>query len=304
MKQPCFEMMIAKIHAGEEFPRIFACAKEGGPMSIEALIQKTPSPITQKSLYQNLQSLGIQKGDTIEVHSSLSQIGWICGEATALIFALIEAVGPEGNIVMAAQSSDIGEPSNWERPPVPKEWWPIIRAETPPYDPLLNHVKRLGAVAECFRSWPGVLRSSHPLFSFTAYGKDAEEITKDHALEYSFGEGSPLKKLYDMNAKILLIGVQYDRCTALHLAEARSGLMPEIEQGAPMMENGKRLWKTFRDYDWNSDRFAEIQKDYEKEHPAAFTLGKIGLAESRLIAMRPLIDYGTKWIREDGAKQK
>ena len=47
--------------------------------------------------------------------------------------------------------------------------------------------------------------------------------TSGHEPECHLGERSPLRWLYDHDAAILLIGVDYDVCTAFHLAEYRVG---------------------------------------------------------------------------------
>ena len=51
-----------------------------------------------------LLSVGVSKGQTIMVHTSLSSLGFVCGGAQMVIEALIEAVGNEGTIMMPTQS--------------------------------------------------------------------------------------------------------------------------------------------------------------------------------------------------------
>ena len=78
-----------------------------------------------------------------------------------------------------------------------------------------------GAVAEALRTTPGAERSDHPQSSFAAVGHDARELMAGHRLNCHLGEDSPLAKLYERDASILLLGVEYLSCTAFHLAEYR-----------------------------------------------------------------------------------
>lgn len=57
-------------------------------------------------------------GDTVLVHSSLSSFGFVIGAEVALYEALKEAVGKNGTIVVASQSADNTDPTNWLNPAV------------------------------------------------------------------------------------------------------------------------------------------------------------------------------------------
>jgi ATP-dependent DNA ligase len=48
-------------------------------------------PETSQSIEEDLISLGIQPGNILLVHSSLSALGWVCGGAPAVIDALLGA---------------------------------------------------------------------------------------------------------------------------------------------------------------------------------------------------------------------
>ncbi len=259
---------------------------------------KTPNTVT--SLLRDFRSLGICKGDTLIVHSSMSQIGWVCGAARAVVDALQQAVDETGLLVMPAHSSDNSDPSEWECPPVDESWWPIIRANMPPFDPRRTPTRGMGRIAECFRACPEVYRSSHPQVSWAAWGKGAEDLVREHPLTPQFGMKSPLGKLYTCNAKVLLLGVGYEHCTCMHLAETLMQERPMKSMGASVLEDGKPKWATFEDVDLDSDRFPLIGAAYE-QHIGDSRLGRVGNAECRVLHVKPLINFARLWIQENFA---
>ena len=60
--------------------------------------------VLKQDILDALLSVGVSKGQTIMVHTSLSSLGFVCGGAQMVIEALIEAVGNEGTIMMPTQS--------------------------------------------------------------------------------------------------------------------------------------------------------------------------------------------------------
>ena len=141
------------------------------------------------------------------VHTALSQIGYVCGGAQTVIEALLEAVGEAGTVMMPTQSWKNLDPEDGVHWSVEKEYWHIIRENWPAYDKRITPTNTMGAVAEMFRSWPGVIRSDHPARSVAAWGTHAEYLASNHDLSNIFGEGSPIGKLYELNGDVLLIGV-------------------------------------------------------------------------------------------------
>jgi aminoglycoside 3-N-acetyltransferase len=167
--------------------------------------------VLKQDIMEAFAKVGVKKGQTIMVHTSLSQLGFVCGGAEIIIEALLESVGEEGTIMMPTQSWKNLDPStgvHWEEP---EEWWQIIRDNWPAYRKEITPTNTMGAVAEMFRKWPGAVRSDHPARSVAAYGKNAEFLTKNHDLSNIFGEGSPISKLYELDGYVLLIGVGYDK---------------------------------------------------------------------------------------------
>lgn len=274
-------------------------------MSEHDAIERRSTPNTRSTLTAELRALGVsaeadgQLGRApLIVHSSLSRLGWVCGGPVAVCQALLDAVGPEGDLVMPAQTTEYADPARWTSPAVPPEWWPTIRAELPLFDPLITPTREMGRIAETFLRWPGTRRSTHPCVSFTAKGPRADFILHPHPLTPSFGDASPLGRLYDLDARILLLGTEYDSCTALHLAEARARGGPQAVRGVPAVDaSGRRVWQEYVDVAYDADRFVWIGHDYEKRRqPPDLRKGYVGSATTRLLRLRPLIDHATAWL--------
>ncbi|MGE7847783.1 aminoglycoside N(3)-acetyltransferase [Bacillus cereus] len=265
-------------------------------MKMNEIVASTQFPNTIETITKDLKALGVEKGMTIIVHSSLSSIGWISGGAVAVVEALMKVVTEEGTIIMPTQSSDLSDPKHWSRPPVPEDWWQIIRDNVPAFDSRITPTRGMGEIVECFRTYPNVVRSNHPLGSFAAWGEHAVGITMNHSLSMSFGEESPLRKIYDLDGYVLLIGVGYDSNTSVHLSEVRSGACELIQVGAPIIENGERVWKEFVEMDYESEKFVEIGVEFERK--GTVKNGKIGNATCRLMKQRDIVDFGTEWFRK------
>ena len=268
-------------------------------MPEDAAIQKADLPRTVTSLSADLRALGLRQGMAVLVHSSLSSLGWVVGGAQAVIMALTQTLGETGTLVMPTYSTDNSDPRDWRDPPIPEAWWQSVRDDMPAFDARLTPTREMGRIAETFRSWPGVLRSSHPSTSFCAWGRLAEVITRDHGLENGFGENSPLARLYDAGGQVLLLGVEHDRNSSLHLAEHRSDWprKRDFEQGTAMLVDGKRTWVHFKELMSEPDDFARMGTAFDAT--GASQVGKVGSAPAKFMSQVALVDFGVKWIREN-----
>ena len=264
-------------------------------MSEHDIVHNTPIPRTRESIAADLRSLGVTPGMTLLVHSSLSSLGWVSGGPVAVVQALMDVLTLEGTLVMPSHSGGNSDPAKWENPPVPEAWWQVIYDTMPPFDPQTTPTYHMGAVAETFRTWHGTLRSNHPTDSFAALGRNAALITEHHSLAYGLGENSPLAHVYDLDGYVLLLGVGYDRNTSFHLAEYRAPGVVQTELGAPILENGERVWKRYADIEIDSDIFPEIGADMERETHIA-KIGKVGSATVRYFPQRPAVDYALTWL--------
>ncbi|GAA2589688.1 BA2930 family N-acetyltransferase [Dactylosporangium fulvum] len=259
-------------------------------------VRQAASPGTVGSISRQLTELGLPRGATVIVHSSLSRLGWVAGGAQAVVLALLDALGPDGTLVMPTHSRQLTEPADWGNPPVPESWWDVIRRETPPFDPQVTPTYFMGAVVECFRRFPGVLRSNHPTVSFAALGPLAERITAGHTLDDGLGEGSPLARLYELDAWVLLLGVGHDNNTSLHLAEYRAKAPKRyLRQGSPVTVDGERRWVEYRELADDTSLFKLIAADFATVTGKEL-VGPAGAGTARLMRQRDLVDFGARWL--------
>lgn len=272
---------------------------ENNKKSEREVIKSTRYPNTITTLKHDFKKLGINPGLVVIMHSSLSKIGWTVGGSVAVIEAMMQILTPEGTLIMPTFSGDNTDPSQWENPPVPKSWWEVIRNEMPAYHPKITPIRGMGTIIEIFRKWPKVIRSNHPTSSFAAWGKYAEHITKNHEFLTALGEDSPLARIYELDGKILIVGVSHENNTSLHLAEYRSDYKKKQYKlnGSAMLINNERKWVEWKELDRNMDDFKQLRKDFELK--IDYNLCKVGLAEARLISQREIVDFAIEWFKKN-----
>jgi aminoglycoside 3-N-acetyltransferase len=260
-------------------------------------IDRSAEPVTVDSIARDLRALGLKSGETVLVHGSLSELGWVCGGAPAVVDALQRVVSESGTVVMPTHSPDNRDPDNMEHPPVPDSWGDTIREQFPPYRPAVTPTQGMGAIAECFRTYPDVRRSAHPQHSFAAWGTDAESITGGHAYEYSLGEMSPLSDIYDRDGTVLFLGTTHATNTSLHLAEYRSDIDTDIVTCASaVLADGEREWRHWEDIELDDEDFQACGDAFEHAHPSAVETGTVGVGESKLLAQQPMVDFAVEWL--------
>lgn len=257
--------------------------------------------ITIDTLIYGLQSLGVKKGMSLLVHSSLSSFGcYVCGGATAVIQALCKTVGKNGTIVMPSHSSTFSDPAYWQNPPVASEVWHIIRETMPAFSPLCSPVEGIGIIPAQFVKMPKVQRSTHPMTSFAAWGKHTSFLLDNHFLDYGMGEHSPLSRLLDIRGYVLFLGAPYESNTLLHLAEIRADYTAKknIRQGAPIFKGKKRIWCEFDEIDYDNDDFDTITREYCLQS-VNVQYGKIENADCTLMPATELVDFACRWIEKN-----
>ena len=120
--------------------------------------------VSKDRIIRDLRRIGVEEGDHVAVALSLKSIGYVKDGPEAFIDALLEAVGPNGTIMMNAHTrsfivSDIA--SNYI----------FDYRSTPTWT---------GLVPETFRKRRNSIRSEHPRCSVSAIGKLAKLLTEGH----------------------------------------------------------------------------------------------------------------------------
>lgn len=242
-------------------------------------------PITKEDLKAGLQFLGIQTGDVLGVHSSLSSFGHVEGGADTVLEALFETVGSVGTIVMstylvgppvALTPEDIAQGISWK----------VKRLS---FDDL-NTASGMGVIADTFRRRPDVVRWYQPIHSVSAWGKDADVFCQS------------FKPLVNAGGKILLLGVQMDRCSALHIAEDRVKL-PEDIRKLMAWEIHEELLKVYSPDKWvigckgTWSDFLIVQKEAERLGMIRSLI--IGGATARLFEAKSMVELYEKLLTEN-----
>jgi len=171
-----------------------------------AVQAKKGSSFTEEFITAELKKIGIQKGDTLLVHSSLSKIGHLVDGPKTLVDALINTVGAKGHILM---------------PTSPNSSLQLEYIQNNKVFDVLNSKSKTGAITEYFRTLPGVARSLHPTEPVSVFGKNASDFISGHFNALTpYQANSPFAKVAAHNGKILYLGVTLDNAgTSLHTIE-------------------------------------------------------------------------------------
>lgn len=160
--------------------------------------------VTREDLLAGFRQVGIQRGDTVYAASSLIALGLMDNPVESTLWALREAVGPEGTLVMPTFNFSFCKGEVFDREQTPSA---------------------VGMLTEAFRKLPETLRTwSPPYHTLAAAGPRAAEICSIESLT-SFGRDSVFQYLHDVGAKQLLIGCDYqDGVAHFHWLEELIGV--------------------------------------------------------------------------------
>ena len=261
---------------------------------------RAPGPTrTREALVADLRTLGVRPGQTLLVHASLSAIGWVDGGPATVVAALRDSVGETGTVVTPTITPENSTTSRAHLKLIAGKSAQEVeeyRAQMPAFDRQLTPAPGAGRIAEALRTTLGAVRSDHPQSSFAAIGARAARLMASHRLTSHLGEESPLACMYDLrDVAILMMGVGYEACSALHLAEYRyTDRPPKRDYECVVSIDGERGWTSYRDVILDDEEFRLIGWQAEKRVESA--CGCVGDAECRLVPLRDVVDFATDWM--------
>ncbi len=172
----------------------------------------------QSKLTSDLHALGVRPGGILLVHSSLRSLGTDSrGQrlgAETVIKSLLEALGPEGTLLLPALSYESVGPDH------------------PVFD-VCNAPSCVGALSEYFRRRPGTMRSVHPTHSVCGVGPRVEEMLGSHMHDCTpCGPNSPFARLPEVGGQVLFLGCGMNPNTSMHAIEEQ--VVPPYLFGEPV----------------------------------------------------------------------
>ena len=166
--------------------------------------------ISKHDIFQLLESQGVRHDDVVTIHASLRAPGPIEGGADGLIDALTEYL-QDGLLL------------------VPTHTWAVVNRANPFFD-VRSTIPNIGTLARVAAFRPDAVRSLHPTHSLAVFGRNAREFVQGEERSATPAPmGGCLSRLYELNGKILLLGVGHERNTYLHAVDERMDIPNRLQ---------------------------------------------------------------------------
>jgi len=239
---------------------------------------------TKNSLLNDLHNMGIDPNNTLKVHISYNAIGDVDGRGDTVLDALSEYM-QKGLLIL------------------PSHTWDNVGITNPVMD-VLHTPSCVGKLTELFRKRKGVKRSLHPTHSVAALGKNAAEfVAGEEQINTPCGKNGTYYKLWESNAQILLIGVNFSRNTFVHGIEEWDGAESTISTDATDLYvidyDGKRLHTPQHRHcaPVGSATFTKLEPHALNE--GVMTINNFGDATARLMQAKPLRTMVAKYLKNN-----
>lgn len=260
-----------------------------------------PTYHTRASLRADLARLGVRAGDTVFLHAAMRAVGPILNGPEILAYALLDAVGVNGTIMVYTNWDTLHEGLLDHTGRVLPEW----RDHVPGFDPQASRAIRInGIIAETVRTMHGARRSGNPAASMAAIGRDADWLTANHPQDYGYGNGSPLAKLVETEGRVLMIGAPWRKCTLIHHAEHLARIPDKlvVKYEVPFSAPHGTVWRFIEEYETDDPVHPALPVDHIERIVTDFVAagnglrGLVGSASSLLMDAKPLVAFAVEWL--------
>lgn len=154
----------------------------------------------REAIHRILQSSQVPMDAVLLVHSAIKGLSQQGFKAEAIIESMLDYLR-EGTLLMPAMS------------------WRTVTPENPVFDELATP-SHTGVLTEIFRTKYATHRSLHPTHSVAGAGPSAKALLSTHHLGNTpVPASSPYGLMRDYPAYIMLLGVGFEMCTAIHHPE-------------------------------------------------------------------------------------
>ena len=246
--------------------------------------------LSKDDLLLKLESLNIFKGDIILLHSQLTNSDLDISQRRAFLSLLINYLGDEGTIIMDYSGSnfDISEDEEVYK----LNDYQDLRTLMPTFDKSTAHLYANDLLAVTLASFENSLMSASFSYPFIGVGKYAKLILSAQRINFPNGNLSPLAKLYQLRAKILLVNS--------HLNDLALNIYPfETSQTSVIRVNGGmqgKDWTKFLEKDVDKDIIHKVLKSSEIKKIFYYSdIKGLNLLSSDV---RSYVDYLSTYIKE------
>jgi len=232
--------------------------------------------ISRQRIIDDLKKIGVEKGDHLGIGLSFKRIGHIIGGPETFIDAVLEAIGPDGTLMMNTYTEFF--------------YLTELRLGWTDYIFDVNSTEvNTGIVPETFRKREKSIRSRHPTNSNTALGKFAQFLTEDH--DENASAYLPYSKLASINGKYLAIGIGDRMVGFRHRAQYEAGLLNIVpwKRGVKYKDkNGNIKIFILKDRGGCTRKLPELVSKIRKE--GLVQDGKIGMADAVLLPAKESLE--------------
>ena len=224
--------------------------------------------VNKTDIHNFLKELGIKDSDTVLIHTSMRAIGEVENGCDGVIDAFTSYL-TNGLLV------------------IPTHTWANVGASNPVFD-VRSTIPCIGALPTVAAFRKDGVRSLHPTHSVAVFGKRAKQFVsgEENALT-PCPMGGVWSRLYDENAKILLLGVNLNSNTYMHAVDERYDVKQRY--GKPVyLDNpieltvidydGNSSVRQFKKHGWNGSREFEVYTQ-AFEQAGILTYSKLGNAK-------------------------